>query len=249
MVGFQTMENRSKCYTERNKLMDQNPYQQDSPADYQTTPGSNHGKNIFLIVFTTVAAIIAIAAIVVSFLFLNHRAESDAEISEYEVDANGDLIVGEPVKVRENTPILQTYSELDEQTTIEDLLQKAKEHQGNIELTLTNDGTGVLKTSGSLDSIIFSHPLVSEEDVLTENEESLDESDGAKLGTTITDYPLDTPITEIRYTYDLTDTAYYIAYNDETKYYEIYNLDEMFELRTKKDAIEAYLAPVLGHSE
>lgn len=249
MVGFQTMEDRSKRYIERNKLMNQNSYQQAYPSEYQIAPEPNRGKNIVLIVFMIVTIIVAIAAIVVSVLSLNHKVDSDIEIAEYEVDANGSLIVGEPVMIRTNTPILQIYAELDEQTTIEDLLQKAKGHQGDIELTLTDDGMGILKISGSQDSIIFSHPLISEEEIITEDEEVLNESDETELGTTITGYPLDTPIEDIRYTYDLPDTAYFIAYNGETKYYEIYNLDEMFELRTKKDAIEAYLAPVLGHSE
>ena len=243
------MEDRSKCYIEGDKLMDQNSYQQACLTEYQTAPESNRSKNIILIIFAIITITVAIAAIVISVMFLTHRVENDAETAKYEVDANGNLIVGEPVMVRKSTPILQVYSELDEQTTIEDLLQKAKEHQGNIEVTLTDDGTGVLKTSDSLDAIVFSHPLISEEEESVESEETLNESDKVELGTMITDYPLDTPIKDIRYTYDLTDTAYYIAYNDETKYYEIYNIDEMFELRTKEDAIEAYLAPVLEQSE
>ena len=106
--------------------MNQNSSQQAYPSEYQIAPEPNRGKNIVLIVFMIVTIIVAIAAIVVSVLSLNHKVDSDIEIAEYEVDANGSLIVGEPVMIRTNTPILQIYAELDEQTTIEDLLQKSK---------------------------------------------------------------------------------------------------------------------------
>lgn len=225
--------------------MERNAYQFNGPANYQFASEPQH-KGTYLVI----AAIIVIVNIIVVAV-VGVVLQSIINASK-DFDTVNNAVIGEPIVVREETPILDIYSKLNEQMSIEELSNIALQSQQNVAILLTDDGIGTIKLPNSADVIVFSHPLISEENdsVASENTETTDNEDAETTDNPATpspvvDYPPSTVINDIRYVYDLGNDGYYIGYDDEAHRYVVYDSNETFELDTKADAIEAYLAPEL----
>lgn len=210
-----------------------------SQGQGSSTPLLKNNKTwlIITIVLGIIVAILAVAIIMSTQDFGNTYGEDDEERFDIE---SVEIII-----VREETPLLELYSEIDDTNTvtIAEILSMANEQGNEVKTVVYDDGTGYLTFPGYSDMIAFDHGHDNSENQ-TASEEETDLSVEETVNE-ILDYPSDMPINNIRYIYDIDQDGYSIGYNDETGYYEVYDMDDVYEIPDKEEAIEAYLAPVL----
>lgn len=151
--------------------------------------------------------------------------------------------------VREATPTLEIYSKLPEEMTVGELIEQAKNINSDITVEFYSDGSGVMQIPDQPDSIVFDHDLAT--DILGETEDSeeidysipLDEEEQVEDSITVIDYQVSDVIDNIRYSYLLGDLGYVIEYSKEDNVYSVFDMNDVFNYSSKKEAIDAYLAP------
>ena len=127
---------------------------------------------------------------------------------------------------RENTPTLQLYAKLDKEVPAKDLESTVKSLSNEAEVVFDDDGTGYIEIPGQEDYILFDYYVDEDE----ENDTASTEEDD------IIDI-----VSNIRYTYPIDDSGYFIGYVEDGDLYQVFNLEDTFDFNTKEKAIEAYL--------
>ena len=136
----------------------------------------------------------------------------------------------------EDTPILQLYMELDNETTIEELEQQVKKTTPSATIKYEDDYSGYVTIDGYRDQLAFSIEPRTDEIII---DELLEEDDEASSQPVI--YNSDDVVYDISYELLEGDDGYYIAYSDYGEIYQLYDLQELREFSTKKEAVDAYL--------
>ena len=149
------------------------------------------------------------------------------------------------VEVRKETPTLGIYETLPENTTIEELKAAVRKSNNNATVTLYQDGHGTISIRGEEDAITFTHDVVVEDG---ESQDDLDLNDvlvDKRSITEINDYEPTATISDFIYLYYVGETGYAIDFLEEEGSYEVTDMLEGYQFPTKKEAIEAYLDPVV----
>ena len=186
---------------------------------YGTTglPNNKKTKTIFAIIGLAVVLVIVLIIILVSVTGNNQSGP-------------------EPGEARENTPTLQLYASLENEMTLEDIEQAANSTNVGFEVATYDDGTGTVRIPEKEDYLVFDYDI--------EENEDEEEYDSTYTINQVTIQP-DEIIYDIRYVYEIGDDSYFISFSEDSGMYQVFDFDEVFDYSTKKEAIEAFLAPVV----
>lgn len=195
---------------------------------FTNQPINTEKKNNKKILFIIGAIMILLAIISIIVVALINTNSSDSEIQDEDDDEYTSII-------RNDTPLLQIYSTLDETMTISDL-EHIVEEKPDVQVHVYNDGTGKLSLNDSNDYIAFYYEW-------TEDENTQDTVEFETIE--IQDYDKLLPIYNIQYIYEpenIEDTGLSISFSEEDNKYYVDVLYEIFEFDTKQEAVEAYLS-------
>ena len=192
-----------------------------TPSNYYGTTGlpnkNKKTKTIFAIIGLAVVLVIALIIILAS---VTGNNQNGPELSE----------------ARENTPTLQLYASLENEMTLEDIEKAANSANAGFEVATYDDGTGTVRIPEKEDYLIFDYDI--------EENEDEEEYDSTYTINQVTLQP-DEIIYNIRYVFEIGDDGYFISFSEDSGMYQVFDFDEVFDYSTKKEAIEAFLAPVV----
>lgn len=190
--------------------------------------GSVPGNNKKKIALVIAGIVMAIAVIVLGVVFMIPRSdESDDE----------EIVL---VYERPNSPLLQAYASLSNEMPISQLEQAVKSIAQDVELTVDEEeGIGYLRNPEGKEYIAFYYDTI--------DYSGDDESDEPIGSPTTVTYTGDTIAYDIRYVREPEeendDFNLSISYSEEDGLYYVYDLEEVYEFKTRQEAIDAYLSP------
>ncbi|MBR2855491.1 hypothetical protein IKE99_00935 [Candidatus Saccharibacteria bacterium] len=221
-----------------------------------------NSKKLLLILFSSIAIVGTIALIIVIIVAMN--SGNDGNQYSAETDNYNKSIYNEINNARKDTPLLQLYSTLGNEST----LGAMKDYAANIpgaQLVVYSDGTGKIKNQDDDEFISFYYGVLKDdsetEDVVvaegyepddlseeTEEEPECDDESVAYEGSVIVEnYDLSTPVYGIAYiraVNSIEDDNLGIVYSpEENKYYVSDLISDPVEFNTKQEAIDNYLSP------
>lgn len=205
-----------------------------TPSNYYGATGQPVKSNnkLPLIIGAVVAIIAVICIVVVATIMINRNGD----------DYPPTTVVFE----RENNPILELYASLKkEQMTLAELREAT---EGTSTEVSVEDGFGKISLSSYPDDTIYFYINTEEEYNYIDNGEPDEEytAKDAAAVTTIDSYGPNDIVYYFRYAHNITDDDNIgISYIDEKNEYEVYDGYEFYNFPTKKEAIDAYLAPVV----
>ena len=205
-----------------------------TPSYYeaQTQPVDNGKKKriIFVVVAIAIVAIIFMAIII---LKASHQSSDDSAL----------------VAQRENTPTLQLYSKLKEETTLWELRQLILEIEPSAMVSVEDGGYGTIRIPDAKDAIFFNIDRIDDsydesgaiDTINNQTGASGNENDSVNI---IDTYATNDPVSFFRYVHELHEESDMgISFDDEENTYYVYIDDEGFSFPTKQQAIDAYLSP------
>ena len=206
-------------------------------------------KKLYIILASVVASILLVVTIVL--IIVANRDQSET-IDE------GNLTL---VEERKNTPALEIYASLTkEEMPLAELEAAAREISQDITIAVYQNGIGQLEVNDQQGVIIFNYghtdsdaaedtselEINSDDEIPTEEVVINSEEDFyADEPVAAIEYQPDETISALRYVYQIGDDYYSIGYSADSQDYVVFDLNELFEFETKKEAIEAYLSPVV----
>lgn len=206
-------------------------------------------KKRWLIIGSCIAAAALLIVIIIAISVSNQEETTDEE----------NLVL---VEERKTTPALEIYALLPEETTIARLDEIAKTISQDYTIIVYQNNVGQLEVPGQPGVIIFDYGLNNTEENTTAIDEESDEESSSEeiIIDTEDDFYADTAVStiehqpnglvkNIRYIYQIGDDHYSISYSNENKYYEVFDLNEVFDFDSKAKAIAAFLSPVVRWEE